>query len=366
MLERFGHGGDLTTAAEAFGRESAQFLDFSSNMNPLGPPEYVGDIVQQYIQRIQVYPDPASRKLKELLSNLHGIDEKCLLIGNGAAELIDLAVRAIAPEAAAVVSPCFSEYADAVGKLGSRLHRIPLSAQSGFVLGQDQLWQAMQSGAGLYILGSPNNPTGRLIDRKLIEQLLDSGAYVMLDEAFLDFVPGSETLTMVAEAARHSRLIVIRSMTKFYAVPGIRLGYAAAAPELIDSMRSLQVPWSVNSLAQSIGEAVIEDMPFVSRTLAWLDEERTWLAKKLNKLGFIVTPSDANYLLLRLPERMKLNASSLQEAMGRTGVLIRDASLFPGLDERYIRVAVKLREQNASLLERLAEMMAEGKDGELA
>lgn len=355
MLERYGHGGDLRTAEEVFGRSAERFADFSSNMNPLGPPKAVREAMSQYVEHIHMYPDPVSRALRAKLAERHGIPESSILVGNGAAELIDLSVRAIQPKVTALFMPCFDEYGDAARKCGGTISPISLKETNQFDLDESDVRAAIEhSGASLYMLGSPNNPTGRLVDRRFIHMLLDSGAYVVLDEAFLDFVPLEEEISFVSEAAKHERLIVIRSMTKFYAVPGIRLGYAVGLPSTIAKLRRLQVPWSVNSLAQRIGEAVLQEVEFEAASREWLITEREWLAAELERLGCQVTPSEANYLLLRLPEEAGYSASQLQLEMGRRGVLIRDASRFQGLDHRYIRVAVKLREQNIRLLEALS------------
>lgn len=354
MLERYGHGGDLRTAEETFGLPASAFLDFSSNMNPLGPPSAVRAVLVQYAEHIEHYPDPVARNLTEKLAGRHQIPSSSILIGNGAAELIDLVVRALHAADVTVAVPCFAEYGDAVRKQGGVLHEFPLQASRGFAL--DEQWIAEARGkdkAELYIIGSPNNPTGKAVEPALVRRLLDSGAAVVVDEAFLDFVPEETRLTLIQEAAVHPQLFVIRSMTKFYSIPGIRLGYIISHPDSIRKLRRLQVPWSVNSLAQLIGEAVLGDCAFEQATRDWLQEEKPRLVAALAELGFQVYPSDANYLLLRIPLEYQMSASQLQAAMGRRGVLIRDASRFPGLDGSYIRVAVKLREQNERLVAEL-------------
>lgn len=358
MLERYGHGGDLKTAEEAFGLAADRFVDFSSNMNPLGPPEGVNRTLQTYADVIGQYPDPAVRGLRRKLAEKHRIDEQSIVIGNGAAELIDLAVRALQPKLTALAVPCFDEYGDAVRKIGGAVHEIRLNADNGFLLDRsgEQLEEIAQSGA-LFMLGSPNNPTGRLVDPGLVRSLLEKGASVIVDEAFMDFVPEEPEFSLIQEATRHERLFVIRSMTKFYSIPGIRLGYIVGMPRSLSGLRRLQVPWSVNSLAQLIGEAVLEESDFARRTLDWLERERPWLAGRLESLGFEAVPSSANYLLARIPREAEISASMLQLEMGRRGVLIRDASRFPGLDHTYIRVAVKLREQNERLVNTLADVM---------
>ncbi|ANY69581.1 threonine-phosphate decarboxylase [Paenibacillus sp. BIHB 4019] len=363
MLERYGHGGDLRTAEENFGRPADQFVDFSSNMNPLGPPPLVHRVLLSYAQQIGKYPDPAVRGLRAKLAKLHGIDEQCILIGNGAAELIDLTVRAVNPIITSLAFPCFSEYGDAVHKISSGIAPIMLNTENGFELTEEAI-QSMttEMEEPFYMLGSPNNPTGRLVQPAIIKKLLAGGATVVVDEAFMDFVPEEADYSLVKEAAGNDRLYVIRSMTKFYAIPGIRLGYVVSTPERIAELRLLQVPWSVNSLAQLIGEGVLEDAEYAAETLKWLNEERPWLTSQLEGLGFSVTPSETNYVLVRLPSLPQLTAAALQQEMGSRGVLIRDASHFVGLDDRYCRFAIKLRSDNEKLLEALAQCLDDFKE----
>ncbi|MBH5316494.1 threonine-phosphate decarboxylase [Paenibacillus sp. GSMTC-2017] len=361
MLERYGHGGDLRTATETYGITSTSFVDFSSNMNPLGPPSVVQNVLIQYAKDIHNYPDPAVRELRDKLSEIHHIEVNSLLIGNGAAELIDLVVRALKPNKVAIAVPCFAEYGDAARKQGIEVVELPLHSKSGFVLDEEWVRQSLENGkADLYMLGSPNNPTGRFVSSKLIVQLLDSGATVVVDEAFMDFVQEEDDHSLIRKASSHERLFVIRSMTKFYSIPGIRLGYIVGHPERIELLRALQVPWSVNSLAQLIGVAVLGDLTFVNDTKNWLQIEKEYLTAGLLQLGFDVFPSEVNYLLLRLPTVMNKSSSQLQDELGHRGVLIRDASRFPGLDHSYIRVAIKLREHNERLLHEISDLLSVG------
>jgi threonine-phosphate decarboxylase len=361
MLERYGHGGDLVTARELYGLEADRFVDFSANMNPLGPPACVAELLRSYADIIGRYPDPAVRRLRQKLALRHGVDESCIVVGNGAAELIELAVRLAEPEVTVVTAPSFAEYGDAARKAGTRLTSVKLAAEEGFRHTMEGTMRSLRSlreegirkGGSLWFIGSPNNPTGRLCDPDVIHALLDEGERVVVDEAFMDFIPEADRWSVLHDAAEHTRLIVIRSMTKFYAIPGIRLGYSVAAPEVSQQLQSLQVPWSVNSLAQQIGEAVLDDEDYRLRTLHWLAEERPWLTAELAKLGLIVTDGSANYILFSIPDRFGLSSPELQRALGEKGVLIRNAALFEGLDERYCRAAVRLREDNIRLLDGL-------------
>ncbi|MFC4103469.1 threonine-phosphate decarboxylase CobD [Paenibacillus xanthanilyticus] len=363
MLEKFGHGGDLLTAQELYGLPAEQFADFSANMNPFGPPAVVGELLRAYAEAIGRYPDPAVRGLRRKLAGHHGISEDELLVGNGAAELIDLAVRVLQPAEVVLAQPCFAEYGDAARKNGTPIRTIRLTPDSQFALGGEDVEQTVRelraagrsAGDALWFLGHPNNPTGQLIEPETIRLLLDRGERVVLDEAFMDFVGSESRYSFLREAARTEggRLIVIRSMTKFYAIPGIRLGYMVACAATIASLRERQVPWSVNSLAQLIGEAVLAEEEYARRTLDWLREERAWLSAQLEELGLVVAEGHVNYVLFRIPPSFGLSAGELQRKLGERGVLIRDASHFEGLDETYCRIAVRFREEHIRLLEAL-------------
>ncbi|GGG11617.1 threonine-phosphate decarboxylase CobD [Paenibacillus abyssi] len=357
MLERYGHGGDLRTAAEAFGRSEDGFIDFSSNMNPFGPPDIVRTILREYADRIHTYPDPAVRELRQALAARHGIDESCILVGNGAAELIDLVVRYIKPSRVGLTVPCFSEYGEAAAKADAEIVTLQLDSGASFELASKQI-RGMKKQPDLWFLGSPNNPTGRRIAPGIIVEGMKNGHSFVVDEAFLDFVQGSERFSLIRDAVMSDRLFVVRSLTKFYAIPGIRLGYIVGKADRIAALRELQVPWSVNSLAQLIGCAVLQDKAYEARTLSWLAGERPWFIERLRSLGLRVNESDTNYLLAGLPAESIWQASTLQQELGKQGILIRDASLFEGLDHSWFRIAIRLREQNEQLLSVLKSVLA--------
>ncbi|MFC4811191.1 pyridoxal phosphate-dependent aminotransferase [Paenibacillus sp. GCM10023250] len=371
MLERYGHGGDWVTARELYGAVDGPnaFVDFSANMNPFGPPACVGGILRSYADAGEIarYPDPAVRGLRGKLADRHGVSADGLLAGNGAAELIELLFRALRPKTTVLAEPCFGEYREAAEKNGSTVRAIRLRAEDGFRLTDEaverMLRQLRETGLApsetLWILGSPNNPTGECVARSVTEKLLASGAAVALDEAFMDFAANEPELSLLREAVSRVRLVVIRSMTKFYAVPGIRLGYMAAQPALIRRLAALQVPWSVNSLAQRIGEAVLDEAEYAARTVAWARDERAWLAARLTELGLTAYGGAVvNYVLAAMPSRIGWTSDRLQEALGRQGILIRDASRFGGLDRRFFRIAVRLREDNETLLAALRALLA--------
>jgi len=352
-LERYGHGGDLETAAENYGRPPEEWLDFSANINPWGPPDVVGRLMKERWREIARYPDPASRRLRRKLAETWQIPPESILVGNGAAELIDLIMRDMGPEEAVLARPSFSEYEEAAAKAGMRVKDVYLCRDQNFAV-----TDAAPFLRRTVMLGHPNNPTGRLVPRHVLEEIGDSGSQMILDEAFMDFVPDEKERSWIRQAAESGHVAVIRSMTKFYAIPGIRLGFLVAHPDRIRRLEGKKTPWSVNFLAQLIGEAVLDEHEYAARTRAWLLEERPFLFRKLEELGLAPVPGDANFLLVFLPKESGWTAACLQQAMARKGILLRDASTFRGLDESCFRIAIRRREENLRLLAALKECLA--------
>lgn len=368
MLERYGHGGDWMTATNLYGVPVEQMIDFSANINPLGPPEGLRNLLFREWNGLTRYPDPDSRDLRAAIAARYEIDPASILIGNGAAELIDLIARTITPRTAAVVDPTFSEYADALHKVGAKIVSVPATAENDFAIPLEKLLE-FTSTVDLITLGQPNNPTGKWLDvdslSRLINQAEKSGTVIVLDEAFLDFFEEERAITQICRAEQHRRLIVIRSMTKFYAIPGLRLGYTVAHPETIKRLKQLQVPWSVNHLAQKAGLAVLNDQPYERLTRQLIREERTWLVERLGRWGLRTFEGSANFILIKLPEAGddekgtgQLTATMLQKRLGETGILIRRCANFIGLDDQYFRIAVRTRAENERLIDSLARAMA--------
>ncbi|NDI35808.1 threonine-phosphate decarboxylase CobD [Chengkuizengella sediminis] len=354
MLERYGHGGDLITAAETYGYAKEQFLDFSSNMNPWGSPSCVENILIETWKELVHYPDPAVRKLRQIIAEYYHVPVESILVGNGAAELIDLTIRAIDPKVTALARPCFSEYEQAISKINRNTYDIYLKEENHFELQESDIQYAV-SHCDLFFLGHPNNPTGRLISQSVLQLLLNTNHPIVLDEAFIDFVPEEKQVSLIKQAYQSENLFVIRSMTKFFAIPGIRLGFMIAHPKRIEKIKSLQVQWSVNALAQSIGISVLQDHPYIEKTKSWLIQEKLWFTNQLSGLGIKVYPSDTNYLLIQLPPLN--NVKQLQEKLAQRGVLVRDASLFKGLDSTFCRIAIRLREQNERFISEIKQVL---------
>ncbi|HEX7055649.1 MAG TPA: threonine-phosphate decarboxylase CobD [Bacilli bacterium] len=352
QMERYGHGGDLLTAQEIFAMPVEAFCDFSANINPLGPPQSVIAALQSGLREISAYPDPAHRQLRSGLAGRLGVSPEQLLIGNGAAECMALALLAFAPRKVGVLAPSFLEYARFSERYGAKVQMLHVAEEAGFLPDELHCERWMKAN-DLVFVGHPNNPTGTPLPTRLLVKLAqwseEFGTIVIVDEAFIDFIPPEKRFTLLSMLDQYPRVVLIRSMTKFYAIPGLRLGFAVAAPSLIAAMRAKQVTWSVNALSLRAGLACLEVAEYERKTLALIETERSFLTERL-ALGFAfsVFPSAANFLLVRLPAG--LTAETMQRKLGEKGVLIRNCAMYPGLTERDMRIAVKTRADNERLL----------------
>lgn len=359
-IEKYGHGGDLLTAQAQFGLGSAPLLDFSANINPLGPPPQVMETIKQQLGTIIHYPDPAQRKLKEKLAHRFALKPEQIIIGNGAAECMALIILALKPQTVGVVYPCFSEYEKLSTAFGAKIKACYGRVEQQFKPDLQDLF-AMFNEVDLAFIGHPNNPTGitySLEELKAIAaQAEATNTYLVIDEAFIDFIPKNKQITMLPNLAQYTKLIIVRSMTKFYAIPGLRLGYAVSQPDIIARLQEKQVTWSVNLLALTAGEICLDELEYEEQTIALIKEQREYLKQSIEeKLGWFVFSGQANFLLVRLPETMK--AAELQWEMGKRGVMIRSCAMYPGLTEHDFRIAVRSKQENdlfLTILQKVAD-----------
>lgn len=348
-----GHGGGVARAARELGLPESSILDFSASINPLGMPAGVREAALAALERALHYPEIDARALVEALATDTGLPAGCLLAGNGSTELIYLLPRVLRPRRALVVAPAFSEYARALELAGVETEYFLLQAEEEFRLDPDRLADAVRPGTDLLILANPANPLGTALEPGLIRHLaraLEGRCLLMVDEAFVDFCP---ELSLVHCLQEHPNVYLMRSLTKFYAMPGLRAGFAAGPPQGMARLAAAQLPWSLSTPAQAAALAALAQVEYRRRTLELIPELRRGLEQGLGELGLRVFPSRANYLLARL-EQGPPGAPGLCAALRKQGILVRDCSNFCGLDERYIRVAVRSAPENARLLEALS------------
>jgi threonine-phosphate decarboxylase len=356
----FTHGGNVFAVARQLGVPPEEILDFSASINPLGPPPGVRGAVAAAFDRLGHYPDSACTELVEALARCHGCEPANVCVGNGSTELIHLLPRLVAAQRALIIAPAFSEYAEALRKAGWAYDCLVLPEDAGFPLSIAAVREELHKEYGLLFLCNPGNPTGRLYRKDQVAELLevcrDAGTLLVVDEAFIDFCDEESVKRPVIESGAG---VVIRSMTKFYGFPGLRLGYALAAAPLAERLCTLRLPWGVGTLAQAAGVAALADPGHGARSRAFVAEERAFLMAGLSSLpGVRVWPGAANYLLARL--NGELSAAGLQERLLPERILIRDCANFHGLDGHFFRVAVRTREENERLLAALRAVIARG------
>lgn len=357
MSEIFDHGGGVFALARLMGVSPDDFLDFSANINPLGPPAGAQGAFSESFSRVVHYPDRDAAELRHALALFHGVAPEQLLVANGSTELIYLLPRIMTGNKALIIAPAFSEYGRALERAGWEYRHFTLSPGNGFSLSLDELAERLEEGFGLLFLCNPANPSGTLLPLAEVEEIRslcrETGTFLVLDEAFMDFREEESAKVLIADTGSG---IVLRSMTKFYAMPGLRLGYAIGSDKIINRCAGMAEPWSVNTPAQAAGCAALADQDYRTRTIWTNAAERDHLFAGLSTLpGVKPYPSAANYLLSELDNGM--TAARLRDALLERRIVIRDCSNYEGLDERFFRVAVRSREENCRLLSALGEIL---------
>jgi threonine-phosphate decarboxylase len=365
MMAAFGgdavHGGDVWGWARSLGRPVGDILDLSASLNPLGPPPGLSEAVMQAMGQVCHYPDRMSYDFRQALSRKLGVDMACLLPGNGSTALIRMITRVLDLKQIILLAPAFGEMARSLAIAGRHFHYQIMNEQNGFApvaADLDKLWQEQPSAV---ILSNPISPSGQLVPTEVLDSLLAQArrrqAWVVLDEAFIDFAPDEARNWAVSKVHDHPRLVVLRSLTKFYCMAGLRLGYALANRDTLVDLAPMGEPWSVNTLAQAAGVYCLAQDDYAAETCRlvalWRDEQ----AASLSELGLEVLPSQVNYLLCRLAPGGP-TAAQVAESCAPEGVLLRDASSFVGCNEYHLRVAVTHPEGQKRLMAALKKALA--------
>lgn len=364
------HGGNIHAAARMLGVGIGDILDLSASINPLGMPRCVQTALRKGLTEAVHYPDPAAAELTAALANYHSVPPETLLCGNGSTELIYLIAQALRPTAALIPAPTFAEYERAVtacrkSDARSVKHHIsyfPLKENTGFRIDPDGFIDAManmvstlplrhprQSALPVAFLCNPNNPTGVGTPREDVLKIARAArklrCYLVVDEAFVDFCPQHSVIDAVAG---NPCLIVLRSMTKFYALAGIRLGYGIFPGSVVRRILSIREPWTVSTIAQIAGLSALQDASYRAKTAQMLAREKLFLEKAFRTFGIEHLPSEANYYLLKMRD-----AETIADGLAQKGILLRRCANISGLTRSHLRVAVRTRSENIRFLKEL-------------
>jgi threonine-phosphate decarboxylase len=353
------HGGNVWEISEKTKIPLSQVIDFSGPINPLGTPKKALQRISQNLSLIKHYPDPHHEGLVETLSHYVGVEPNNIIVGNGSTELIYLFTEVFIESGheAVIPVPTFGEYKIATMKVGGRPLFLRCDPARNFRLDFDKLERAISRKTRIIFFCNPNSPTGKLYDKDDVLRIVRLGAeknvLVIIDEAYIDFVDDDKRDSMAEYVSSHDNLFVLRSLTKFFGLAGLRIGFGIGSPDIVRALKKAKMPWSVNSLAMFAAMEAVKDDDFIKRSRLLISRSRRSMKKMLQRIPWLrVYPSETNFFLIKITQG-DLTSTQLKEGLAREGLLIRDCSNFDGLDNRFFRVSVNKPEQNEKLVEHL-------------
>lgn len=351
------HGADINSAAELYGLEADKIIDFSSNINPFIV-ESMDKIVAAGVENLQKYPDIKYRRLRKNIADYLRVEDSYIIPGNGATEIIYLLMRNLSGRLA-IINPTFSEYRKGAEIAGLSVVDFVMDWKKDFKLDLDEIYKGKDEFDSIFIC-NPNNPDGSVREiKKLLEFAEKEGKLLIVDETFIEFADSEKDRSLVNMVEKSKNLFIIRAVTKFFGIPGIRLGYGISSNrELLQKMYDEKEPWTINSFADSASDFIFKEEEYIRKSKEYFSEERVCMINEINKIdGIKAFNSDANFILVRFENRNVLDVK--ENLLKRAGLLIRDASNFIGLDSSFARVAIKNHEQNTVLVDALRSVLGE-------
>lgn len=351
------HGADINSAAELYGLEADKIIDFSSNINPFIV-DSMDKIVAAGVGSLQKYPDIKYRRLRKNISEYLGVDDSQVIPGNGATEIIYLLMRNLSGRLA-IINPTFSEYRKGAEIAGLSVVDFVMDWKKDFKLDLDEIYRRKDEFDSIFIC-NPNNPDGSVREiKKLLEFAEKEGKLLIVDETFIEFADSEKDRSLVNMVEKSKNLFIIRAVTKFFGIPGIRLGYGISSNrELLQKMYDEKEPWTINSFADSASDFIFKEEEYIRKSKEYFSKERVCMINEINKIdGIKAFNSDANFILVRFENRNVLDVK--ENLLKRAGLLIRDASNFIGLDSSFARVAIKNHEKNIVLVDAIRSVLGE-------
>ena len=359
------HGSDLEKIENAYGVKKEDIISFSANVNPLGISYKLREDLPLHIDAITSYPDRKYTALRKSISEYIQTDYQNILVGNGSTELISLLIQLLHPKKSCIIGPTYSEYEHEVLLDGGQAYYFRLFEEENFHLNEKALLDTLTPDTDLLVICNPNNPTSSQITAKTIGNILDcckeKKIFVMIDETYVEFSENYKDVTAVPLTQLYDNLIVLRGISKFFAAPGLRLGYAVCSnKKLLQKINSQKNPWTINSLAAIAGEIMFQDETYIKDTFQLISAERKRICGILDGYSSIkYYPPHANFILLRILKDT-LTGEELFEQAIQKGLMIRDCSSFPFLDNHYIRFCFMNKKENDALLDVLFSKHALG------
>ena len=358
------HGSDLEKIEEIYHIKKEDITSFSANVNPLGISPLLRDTLAKHVDAITSYPDREYTQLRKSICAYTGANFENIIVGNGSTELISLFIQTTHPKKALILGPTYSEYEREISLEGGHTLYYPLKEENNFQMDVEDFCSQLNDSLDLLVLCNPNNPTSTAVARKDMRKILDCalqyGISVMVDETYEEFTPEGSKISSIPLTNNYNNLIVLRGISKFFAAPGLRLGYAVTGnPDLLKYINTKKNPWTINSLAEIAGCIMFSDKDYINKTKALITGERQRMYDTLSSWKTVkVYPSCTNFLLVRIL-REDVTSDMVFDHCIRKGLMIRDCSTFPFLDSSYIRFCVMSPEKNNELLEAFREILGE-------
>ncbi len=357
------HGGDIWGFSRKHNIPLEEVLEFSGPINFMGPPPKAVEAVKANARLIKFYPDPNPVEFKSAIAKYvgHGVEAENILLGNGSIELIYMITEVLPQTFKALIPvPSFSEYEKAALRVGGEVTFVQLPPD--FSMDNEEIKAAVTDDTKIMCICNPHSPSGRLYSKESIMDLVKfcnkKDIIFSIDENYIEFAEEGDKNTVAGMVKDYENLFVIRSVTKFYGLAGLRFGYAIAAMNLIDNLETVRQPWSINGLASIATLAAFGDTEFIQSTKETITKNKTELAKALGEIeGLHVFPSVTNFLLVKILNR-KLTSTMLKELLAEERILIRDCCTFMGMDDSYFRVTIRSAKDNQKLVETIKKKVA--------
>lgn len=355
------HGSDLEAIAKRYHIPQESILPYASNVNPLGISPMARQAIIDNVDAIHSYPDRDYETLRQSIANYSGAKPEQLILGNGTSELITLTIQTIAPKKTLIIGPTYSEYGRAAKLAGSEVETYMLKNLDDFELDVDMFLKALNDSIDLLIICNPNNPTGTAITREqmdtILAKCLKHDIFVMVDETYVEFVREVALISSISLTRKYDNLIVLRSVSKFFAAPGLRLGYATTANEdFLHETDNGKNPWNINVYA-SVAGVMFEDDHYINLTKSLIQTERNLIYSALcSRKTIKVFKPQANFVLIKLLKENQ-TASEVFDYCIQRGFMVRDCTDYDGLGEKYIRFCFLKPEQNDNMVNTILEIV---------
>lgn len=354
-MKDLGHGANVDNMAEQFGKDKKDIIDFSSNVNPHIISD-LGKYVLEGLEKSRSYPDINYTNLRNNISNYINIDSEYIIPGNGATEIIYLLMKSI-KKRIAILNPTFSEYGRGAKLNNLEVINFHLKEEDNFSIDLNEIQKNIDKFDSLFVC-NPNNPNGKVKDlNELLDLMIENNKLLIVDETFMEFVGNEEKYTLINRVEETPNLFILKAVTKFFGMPGLRLGYGVTTNEqIIKNIYEYKEPWTINSFAENLSNYLFKDKEYIRNSKDYYINERKFMLEELRKIPQLkVYDTDTNFVLMKLKDR-EANLLKL-ELFEKYNILIRDASNFIGLYKNYVRVAIKGHEDNKILIESLKKIL---------